>query len=77
MPLHTCSCLSKINQLQIVRLMLLCRSDMVHLSKPEHHPGPLTNPAHIHTHTHKHATPLYLLKNDHPRPWTYCLRFKH
>ena len=75
MPLHTCSCLSKINQLQIVRLMLLCRSDMVHLSKPEHHPGPLTNPAHIHTHTHTQTRnpPLPLEKRSSP---TLDLLFK-
>lgn len=54
MPLHTCSRLFRDYQLQIVPLMLLCRSDMVHLSKSEHHPGPLTDPER--THTHKHAS---------------------
>ena len=64
-------------QLQIVLLMLLCWSDTVHLSKTEHHPVPLTTPT-AHTHKHTSCTPsLYLLKNDHPRPWPYCLRFKH
>lgn len=50
-------------QLQIVPLMLLCRSDMVHLSKTEHHPVPLTNPKHIHTNTAA-PLPLYLEKRS-------------
>lgn len=29
------------------------------------------------TYPHRHHRHRNLLKNDHPRPWTCCLRFKH
>lgn len=52
-------------QLQIVLFMLLCRSDMVHLSKTEHHPVPLTTPHCTYTQTHiLHPLPLPLEKRS-------------
>lgn len=60
---HTCSHLSKITR---------GRSFLRNSS--------LTDHFHIHANTvtcRRLSSHTNLLKNDHPRPWPYCLRFKH